>query len=86
MHERIGMAARESARLRVAARLKTARADRRGLKIDEAVELLSAAGICNSRSTLLAWESGRRQPSADDLAALAEFYGVTVGWLFAPEG
>lgn len=38
------------------------------------------------QSTLANWELGRTQPDIESIGILADFYGVSVDWLFETKG
>lgn len=38
------------------------------------------------QSTLANWELGRTQPDIESIGILADFYGVSVDWLFGTKG
>lgn len=38
------------------------------------------------RSTIANWELGRTQPDIESIGTLADFYGVSVDWLFGTKG
>ena len=40
-----------------------------------------AHGVGVSRKTISSWESGRSEPSASNLAAIARTLGVSVSWI-----
>lgn len=38
------------------------------------------------QSTIANWELGRTQPDIESIGILADFYGVSVDWLFGTKG
>jgi transcriptional regulator with XRE-family HTH domain len=69
------MAEIDPARAAIAARLRAAR-EQAGLSQGQAAKLLGL-----QRPTVSEIEAGRRRVSAEELAQLAEIYGVSVSWL-----
>jgi len=67
--------AMESKRQAIAARLRAAR-EQAGLSQGQAAKVLGV-----HRPAITEMEAGRRSVSAEELAALADAYGVSVNWL-----
>jgi transcriptional regulator with XRE-family HTH domain len=44
-----------------------------------------AEAVSVHQPTIAYWESGQREPSLDNLVDLAEYFGVTVGYLIGVE-
>jgi len=65
----------EQIRLAIAGRLRAAR-EQAGLSQGQAARLLKM-----QRPTISEIEAGRRRVAAEELAALAQIYGVSVSWL-----
>lgn len=59
------------------------RARRQQLKLSTS-ELARKSGV--QRDTLVAWESGHREPRANKLIMLAGLLGTNVGWLLEGDG
>lgn len=69
------MADIDPTRAAIAGRLRAAR-EQAGLSQGQAAKLLGV-----QRPTVSEFEAGRRRVSAEELARLAEIYGVSVSWL-----
>ncbi len=69
----------ESRRQAIAARLRAAR-EQAGLSQGQAAKVLGV-----HRPAVTEMEAGRRSVSAEELAALADAYGVSVNWLVEAE-
>lgn len=67
-----------------ATRLKELRLSR-GLTQKEVVELLGRKGVETSKSSVSKWENGTHETGNYALRVLADYYDVSIDWIFGRE-